>query len=73
MVTPGACSLCPPDATRVASARCIACDRAVCESHVRTLYGVCRECATDEGLERMNRAPERPHPRDALGIKWIEE
>lgn len=69
----GACALCPQEDARAATLTCHACDARVCASHVRPLYGLCKKCATDEGLERMNRVPEPPHPRENLGIKWIDE
>lgn len=67
------CALCAAPERRAATDRCHACDRDVCERHLRVLYGVCKECATDEGLARVNREPERARPRDVLGIKWVED
>lgn len=67
------CALCEPDRAKPAVARCAACDSPVCPEHHRAMFNLCKGCATDERLERVREGDERPHPREQLGIKWVDE
>lgn len=64
----GACALC---GERPAAERCVHCERAVCADEYWVMFGLCRECLTEDEMRRAHE--ERRRPRPDLGIKWIED
>ncbi len=55
----GKCEICG----RKAKHRCIKCRRGVCTSCYWTLFGLCKECAPENTIEKW---------KDKTGIDWVE-
>lgn len=50
---------------------CVSCERRACSDHFWVMFALCRDCATEEEIQRLQGRRDDAYWSDVLDIKWV--